>query len=191
MRMVSPKRNCFYYFLFCLTSNIPEQTQSQADSINLNKYLLPSSCHPPHTTQNIPFSLALRIIRICSEPEERDARLLELKDMLLTRDYPRSLINAAVTRALEIPRQEALKKVVRENNSKRPIFVVTFDPRLPSLQKIMKKHWRTMITNDPHLKEVFPSPPLVAYKKPKTIRSIIIRAKVPRFCPDQNMKLKA
>ena len=111
--------------------------------------------------------------------------------MLLARDYPRSLINAAVTRALEIHCHEALKKVVRENNSKRPIFVVTFDPRLPSLQKIMKKHWRTMITNDPHLKEVFPSPPLVAYKKPKTIRSIIIRAKVPRFCPDQNMKLKA
>ena len=37
-----------------------------------------------------------------------------------------------------------------------------------------------MAYHDPHLKEVFPSPPLVAYKKPKTIRSIIIRAKVPK-----------
>ena len=32
-----------------------------------NQYLLPSSCHPAHVTENIPFSLALRIVRICSE----------------------------------------------------------------------------------------------------------------------------
>ena len=36
-----------------------------------NMYLLPSSCHPPHVTENIPFSLALRIIRICSQPDKR------------------------------------------------------------------------------------------------------------------------
>ena len=35
------------------------------------QYLLTSSCHPAHVTQNIPFSLAYRIVRICSEPESR------------------------------------------------------------------------------------------------------------------------
>ena len=38
-------------------------------------YLLPSSCHPPHTTKNIPFSLALGIVRICSDTQSRDLRL--------------------------------------------------------------------------------------------------------------------
>ena len=52
-----------------------------------NKYLLPSSCHPPHCPQNIPFSLALRIVRICSETEERDLHLATLREMLLSRDY--------------------------------------------------------------------------------------------------------
>ena len=47
-----------------------------------------------------------------------------------------------------------------------------------------------MITNDPHLKEVFPSPPLVAYKKPKTIRSIIIRAKVPKILSRPKREIK-
>ena len=32
---------------------------------------------------------------------------------------------------------------------------------------------------DPHLKQVFPQPPLVAYKKQKNIRETLIRAKVP------------
>ena len=31
-----------------------------------NQYLLPTSCHPAHVTSNIPYSLALRIVRICT-----------------------------------------------------------------------------------------------------------------------------
>ena len=37
-----------------------------------NMYLLPSSCHPPSCTKNIPFSLCLRIVRICSKTEYRE-----------------------------------------------------------------------------------------------------------------------
>jgi hypothetical protein len=36
-----------------------------------NMYLLPSSCHPPHQHKNIPFSLALRINRVCSLSEDQ------------------------------------------------------------------------------------------------------------------------
>ena len=52
-----------------------------------NQYLLPTSCHPNSVTKNIPYSLALRIIRICSESNTRDKRLAELKVMLLDREY--------------------------------------------------------------------------------------------------------
>ena len=61
-----------------------------------NQYLLPSSCHPAHCTRNIPYSLALRIIRICSEVTDRDKRLAELKEMLLSQDYNKNVINAAI-----------------------------------------------------------------------------------------------
>ena len=42
-----------------------------------------------------------------------------------------------------------------------------------------RKHWRTMVQNDPYLKDVLPLPPLVAYKRPPNIKDILIRAKVP------------
>ena len=64
-----------------------------------NQYLLTSSCHLAHVTTNIPYSLSLRIVRICSLPKERDRRLIELKNMLLERDYKPRIIDAAIEKA--------------------------------------------------------------------------------------------
>ena len=79
-----------------------------------NQYLLTSSCHPIGCTKNIPFSLGLRIVRTCTEPETRDKRLSELKELLIHRDYPERLIDSALIRARAIPRRIALRKVIRK-----------------------------------------------------------------------------
>ena len=152
-----------------------------------NQYLLTSSCHPAHVTENIPFSLALRIVRICSLPEAMEKRFLELKNLLLSRGYKLGSINAALDRARMIPRAEALKKVVRNNTSRRPVFPITYDPRLPSISGIIKKHWRSWrtMTQDPYLAEVYPIPPLIAYKRPPNIKDKLIRAKIPPKVPSK------
>jgi hypothetical protein len=66
-----------------------------------NQYLLTSSCHPAHVTKNIPYSLALRIVRICTLPGDRDKRLDELKCLLLARNYKPKLIDAAIQKIKE------------------------------------------------------------------------------------------
>ena len=145
------------------------------------QYLLTSSCHPAHVTQNIPFSLAYRIVRICSEPESRDQRLSELKELLLSRNYKSSLVDAAIEKARKIPRSLALEKVSRiQNKPSRPVLAITFDPRLPCIPQILKKHWRTMVKADPHLAETFPLPPLTAYRRPDNLRNKLIRSKIPQ-----------
>ena len=124
----------------------------------LSQYLLTSSCHPAHVTDNIPFSLALRIVRICTHPEDREKRFEELKALLLSREYKPKSVDAAISKARQIPRELALKKVVKSLESKRPVFVINYDPRLPSITGILRKHWRTM-TQDPRLAEISPPPP--------------------------------
>ena len=57
-----------------------------------NQYLLRESCHPSGVTASIPFSLSLRIIRICTKNENRDKRLSELKQVLTAKGYPEQLI---------------------------------------------------------------------------------------------------
>ena len=143
-----------------------------------NQYLLTSSCHPVQTTKNIPYSLALRIIRVCNEPVERDLRLKELKDMLIFRNYPNNLVDRAIDKAREVPRELALRKVTRNKQTNRPVFAISYDPRLPAINNIQTKHWRSMTSQNQYLAEVFPEPPLTAYKRQSNLRQHLIRAKV-------------
>jgi hypothetical protein len=157
-----------------------------------NKYLLPGSCHPPSCVANIPLSLAMRITRICSEPQTRDMRYAELKNMLLDREYREGMIDAAIAKAKSIPREQAIKRVARDNNPtvRRPVFVATWDPRLPNIPAITKRHWRSMTSQDPYLEEVFPQPPLMAYRRQRNIGDKLIRAKVPKeMCHREQRKL--
>ena len=144
-----------------------------------NMYLLPSSCHPPSCTKNIPFSLCLRIVRICSKPEYREKQFLKLKELMTSREYSESTIDAAINRARGIPRHVALRRVMKKQEGIRPVFALTYDPRLPNIQNIQAKHWRSMISQDPYLSEVFLQPPLTAFRRQKNLRDHLIRAKVP------------
>ena len=144
-----------------------------------NMYLLPSSCHPPTVTKNIPFSLCLRIVRICSKPEQREEQFTKLKELMMSRGYSERMLSSAIDRARRIPRQVALRRVLSNKEERRPVFAVTYDPRLPAIQSIQAKHWRSMVGQDPYLNEVFMQPPLTAFKRQRNIRDHLVRAKVP------------
>jgi len=151
------------------------------------QYLLPSSCHPSHITKNIPFNLCNRLLRICSSKETLKIRLEELKNLLLTREYRERPINEAIQRVLNMDREEALKYRQKEEN-KRTIFVTTYNPALPSVSKILQKHWRVMI-QDPYLKKVFPQPPMVAFRRAKNLKDHLIRAKIPPLPPVREKRI--
>ena len=156
-----------------------------------NMYLLPSSCHPPSCTKNIPFSLCLRIVRICSKSEDREKQFLKLKELMKSRGYSDRTICSAIERARNIPRHIALRKVIKRQEGKRPVFALTYDPRLPQIQAIQAKHWRSMVSQDPYLHEVYSQPPLTAYKRQKNVKDHLVMAKVPgepRLYPERTRR---
>ena len=57
-----------------------------------HQYLLVSSCHPQHTKRAIPFSLALPLHRICSNPDNYKLRTNELIDYLANRGYDKTFL---------------------------------------------------------------------------------------------------
>ena len=106
----------------CSIQNGKIETDLYRKETDRNMYLLPTSCHPPSCTKNIPFSLCLRIVRICSKPEYREEQFLKLKELLENRGYSERTINAAIDRARRIPRHITLRRVIRKQECNGPPY---------------------------------------------------------------------
>ena len=57
-------------------------------------------------------------------------------------------------------------------------LITKFYSNLPSLSSIIRKHWSVLIEEDPRLKRVFPQPSVVAYRRGKNLKDLLVRAKV-------------
>ena len=105
----------------CELKEGPIRTDLYRKPTDRNQYLLPSSCHPSECISSIPFSLCMRITRICSEILAREKRYPELKYMLLAREYTPGIIDAAIARARAIAREKALKCILRQETNNRSV----------------------------------------------------------------------
>ena len=70
------------------------------------------------------------------------------------------------------------KKEPKKEND-RVILAITYNPKLPSVSKIIRKHWVT-ITKDPNMLKVFNKPPMLAFKQPPNLRTKLCHAKLPK-----------
>ena len=145
--------------------------------------LLPSSSHPGHISPNIVYSMAFRLLRICSSTELFETRLTELKmDVLIPRQYKPSVIEAAFNRVRQITREEALKKIDQKEKHKknegRIICPFDYNPRIKELPNTIKKHHNGMLRKNPSLKEALGDNPMAALRQGKNLRRLICRAKL-------------
>ena len=92
-----------------LTNDGSISTDLYTKPTDKHQHLLYSSCHPLHTKKAIPFSLALRLRRICSTDATFHTRTAQLTTYLLKRGYNRNFVNKQIRRAADIPRQLTLQ----------------------------------------------------------------------------------
>ena len=67
------------------------------------RYVPFTSNHRRHCLTNMPFSLARRICTIAENENVKEKRFKKLKNTLIEQKYSRSLIEASILRAKEIP----------------------------------------------------------------------------------------
>ena len=129
--------------------------------------LLPSSAHPVHITPNIVYSMAFRLLRICSSEESFESRLKELKDdFLIPRGYKSKIVEYQFDRVrglsgntFEEKRLFSLKKQTKEDKNKDRIIVpLDFNPYMAKPTEVMRKHYNAMLKKNENLKEFFPAP---------------------------------
>ena len=56
-----------------------------------------------------------------------------------------------------------------------------FNPLLPKISTVINKHFRTMINENPDLKDAFPEPPMAALRQGPNLRNLLCKSKLPKL----------
>ena len=98
----------------------------------------------------------------------------EYKNYFLQRGYPDHVIEKAIHNSIQTNRSDLLQKQETKMNNRIPC-VVTFHPRLRHLSSILRNNFEIVSKSNDHLlKMALPEPPLVAYRRLPTIRSMLV-----------------
>ena len=125
------------------------------------QYVYSYSCHPKHTKNSLLYCLALRFQRICSEKICFNQRAKEMELHLIQRGYTKGCI------------REALVDVTNDNQLTRVPFVVTYNPKLPSLPKILKESQSIKHASERYA-TVFPEVPLVSNRRSRNLTTCYV-----------------
>ena len=81
---------------------------------NCFSYVLPTTCYPRKSINNIPHGIALRLRRICDSDEKFKHRSEEFKNYLIVRDYHPELVDTQFRKVEMTSRHNARKKNKKE-----------------------------------------------------------------------------
>jgi len=142
-----------------------------------HQYLHTSSCHVYHSKRAIPYSQALRLNRICSEPSSFDKRCNQLEDWLAKRGYKDSLVRVQVLKARKFKREELLHRQRQERTAPNLVFNVTYHPAFAKLKSILS-NFHLLLTPDSEHRNIFQNIPIVGFKRGRSLKDLLVRAKL-------------
>ena len=141
-----------------------------------HQYLHYDSCHAEHIKRSIVFSQALRLKRICSEKNDLNSNVENLKEWFRKRAYPEQLIKNQVARAFQSARNNSANNSKREKETGIPL-VTTYHPRLKDLRNLIKRNLQYLYA-DQDIKKVFTPAPFVSFRSARNLKSFLLRSKV-------------
>ena len=181
------ENSCEFLDLKISIENSKIQTDLFRKETSKPRALLPSSAHPGHITPNIVYSMAFRLLRICSREDVFEQRLEDLKvNFLIPRNYHPKIIDTEFRKVRNLPgvdfdarrKQSLVKKPSKDKQTNRVTAPFDYSPFLPKISGVLNKHYNAMLFKKPELKTTFPEPPMPALRQPPNIRQLLCRSKL-------------
>ena len=140
---------------------------------NSHEYLRYDSHHPKHIKDNIPYTLAKKIIVFCTNYDKEQLRLKELKKWLLNSGYPNHLIEQKFHKArLQGPANEPITQ------NKEITFVTTFSSKFDTKNITKKCQNLLKYSKNERLNTVFKDVRIItAMRQPKNLLRQLTSAK--------------
>ena len=137
----------------------------------------------PHAThickRGIPYSQALRLNRICSDPISFDRRCNDLEKWLIERGYSEREVRKQVSRAKGFSRDSLLdRENIREEQNK-ITFNLTYYSVFQNVKKISAK-LHILLTPDVAHKAVFTNVVIISFKNDRSLKDHLVRAVLPK-----------
>jgi len=106
---------------------------------------------------------------------------------VLKRGYKHRFVKDAIEKVRQIPRSRALETSIKKESHRIP-FVVTFNPALSKIRQVISSNLNILSSSQRCL-ATFSSPPHISYRRCKTLRDIMVRAKHCRQPPPRPREL--
>lgn len=147
-----------------------------------NTLLRADSFHLRSLKDNIPFGQFQRLRRICNNDSDFEMQAQDMTLRFRARGYSPMIIEKAIIKARSTTRSDLLEKKKRRKdigkNNSRPVFVTQYSSSASEMKQIIKSNWG-LIQSDSILKDVFPEPPMIVFKKAPSIRDKLVRSYLP------------
>ena len=123
----------------------------------------------------------MRILRINSSKTTTLRKIFQIsKKSLIERGYPQTLIENLQSDIKFTERESALLKHNKKEEKEILPFVTLYQPSVSTLKEVLMKKWN-LIQNQPLLRQIFKQPPVISYKKEKSLKDTLVRAKIKRL----------
>ena len=119
---------------------------------------------------------ALRLLRTNSSEITFEENILNFRAHFVGRGYPLNLIDKHLSEVHFTERKSALKQNKKNTKDILP-FVTQYEPAVSNIKQVLMKKWH-MIEEQPLLKEIFKDPPIISFKKGKSLKDMLVRAKI-------------
>lgn len=135
-----------------------------------------SSCHPPGVKKGFIKGEAFRLLRTNSSETAFKTAISQFKTNLIERGYPETLVSTTLAEITFEERKAALQQKRKQDRRILP-FVTQYRPSVPNLKQILMQKWH-LIQQQPLLRRIFKDPPIVSYKRGRSLKDILVRAKL-------------
>ena len=119
-----------------------------------------NSCHPPGVKNGFIKGESIRLLRTNSSKTAFEDSLVEFKQHLRTRGYPKTVIERSFSGVNFAARPSALTQKKKANERILP-FVTTYYSAVDNLKQTLMELW-SVIQNQPLLKTIYLKPPIAS-----------------------------
>ena len=108
---------------------------------------------------------------ICSEETGYHKNCTKMRDNFTKSGYNKSLVTEQIKKANAKSQHDTLTCKAQKTNKHIPL-TTTFNPTLPEIINILTSNWN-ILQIIPEVKECFSEPPIISYRRSKTVRDMI------------------